>query len=84
MKPLAAKELRKAPTATLFAAMHMPYTEALLKSIPKLDEPSHTKLEIIVGRPPDLVNTPAGCKFAPRCPSAQPKCVEEEPPPGEA
>ncbi|MEY2571730.1 MAG: peptide/nickel transport system ATP-binding protein [Acidimicrobiaceae bacterium] len=72
--------VEKAPTATLFAAMHMPYTEALLKSIPKLDQPSHTKLEIISGRPPDLVNTPEGCKFAPRCPYAQPKCVAEEPP----
>ena len=46
----------------------------LLKSIPKLSQPSHTRLEAIVGRPPDLVNPPAGCKFAPRCPYAQPRC----------
>ncbi len=72
--------VEKAPTQTLFASMHMPYTEGLLKSIPKLDQRSHTKLEIIGGRPPDLVNPPVGCKFSPRCPYAQPKCAAEEPP----
>ena len=72
--------VEKAPTQTLFASMHMPYTEALLKSIPKLDQRSHTKLEIIGGRPPDLVSPPVGCKFSPRCPYAQAKCEAEEPP----
>ena len=48
--------------------MKMPYTEALLKSIPKLENASHTKLEIIGGRPPDLVNPPKGCRFAPALP----------------
>ena len=38
----------------------MPYTEALLHSIPKLAEPSHTRLAAIPGRPPDLVNPPDG------------------------
>ena len=37
-------------------------------------------LEIIPGRPPDLVNPPRGCSFAPRCKYAQDKCIEEEPP----
>ena len=60
--------------------MKMPYTEALLSSIPKLGEPSHTRLATIPGRPPDLVNPPAGCKFAPRCPYVQDRCLEEEPP----
>ena len=62
----------------------MPYTEALVRSIPKLDNPSHTVLEIIPGRPPDLVNPPRGCHFAPRCKYAQDKCLEEEPPLAEA
>ena len=57
-----------------------PYTEALVSSIPKLDNPSHTRLEIITGRPPDLVNPPAGCNFAPRCKYVQDKCRVEEPP----
>ena len=69
-----------APTRTLFAEMRMPYTEALLKSIPKLEHQSHTRLEAIGGRPPDLIHPPPGCKFAPRCPYAQDRCREEEPP----
>ncbi len=44
--------VEKAPTRTLFANVRMPYTEALLKSIPKLEEPSHTRLQIIGGPPP--------------------------------
>jgi len=60
--------------------MKMPYTEALLESIPQLGNPSHTKLRVIAGRPPDLVNPPSGCRFAPRCPYAQDKCREEQPP----
>ena len=72
--------VEKAPTRTLFANVRMPYTEALLKSIPKLEDASHTRLQIIGGRPPDLVNPPPGCRFAPRCPYAQPKCHAEQPP----
>jgi peptide/nickel transport system ATP-binding protein len=76
----AGRVVEKAPTRTLFAAMCHPYTEALLKSIPKLAQPSHTRLEAIAGRPPDLVNPAPGCPFAPRCPYAQPKCLTDEPP----
>ncbi|MEY2422898.1 MAG: peptide/nickel transport system ATP-binding protein [Acidimicrobiaceae bacterium] len=72
--------VERAPTRTLFAQMRMPYTEGLLKSIPKLEQPSHSRLQIIGGRPPDLVAPPPGCKFAPRCPYAQEKCHSEEPP----
>src|SRR5213593_4805722 len=56
-----------APTRTLFSEVRMPYTEALLKSIPKLEKPSHTRLDVIAGRPPDLINPPSGCKFSARC-----------------
>ena len=72
--------VERAPTRTLFSQMKMPYTEGLLKSIPKLEEPSHSRLQIIGGRPPDLVSPPPGCKFAPRCPYAQERCHAEEPP----
>ena len=58
----------------------MPYTKSLMRSIPKLDEPSHTRLATIPGRPPDLVNPPEGCNFAPRCAYALDKCRTEEPP----
>lgn len=76
----AGKIVEKAPTTKLFTEMRMPYTEALIKSIPKTDQPSHTRLTAIGGRPPDLVSPPKGCNFAPRCPYAQDKCHEEEPP----
>jgi peptide/nickel transport system ATP-binding protein len=72
--------VERAPTRTLFAQMRMPYTEGLLKSIPKLEQPSHSRMQIIGGRPPDLVSPPPGCKFAPRCPYAQEKCHVDEPP----
>jgi peptide/nickel transport system ATP-binding protein len=76
----AGRVVEKAPTAVLFRDMKMPYTEALLSSIPKLADASHTRLATIPGRPPDLVHPPTGCKFAPRCAYVQDKCMEEEPP----
>lgn len=69
-----------ADTKTLFAAPKMPYTEALLRSIPRMDQPTHTRLASIPGRPPDLVNPPKGCAFAPRCAYAQEQCENEQPP----
>jgi peptide/nickel transport system ATP-binding protein len=74
------KLVEYAPTRTLFADMKMPYTKSLMRSIPKLTDPSHTRLATIPGRPPDLVNPPQGCNFAPRCAYALPKCHVEEPP----
>ena len=72
--------VEQAPTHVLFSEMRMPYTEALLESIPKLDQPSHTVLRAIPGRPPDLINPPKGCRFSPRCPYVQDRCREEAPP----
>jgi oligopeptide/dipeptide ABC transporter ATP-binding protein len=76
----AGQVVEQAPTATLFARMKMPYTEALLRSIPKIAEPSHTRLAAIPGRPPDLVRLPAGCRFADRCAYVQDRCRVEQPP----
>ncbi len=76
----AGQVVEKAPTAVLFAEMKMPYTEALLRSIPKIAEPSHTRLAAIPGRPPDLVDPPVGCRFAARCAYVQDRCREEQPP----
>ena len=50
-----------------------------MRSIPKLKQASHTRLATIPGRPPDMVNPPLGCNFAPRCAYARPKCLVEEP-----
>jgi oligopeptide/dipeptide ABC transporter ATP-binding protein len=72
--------VERAPARTLLARPRMPYTTALISSIPKLDGPIHTRLNVIQGRPPDLVSPPRGCRFAPRCPKAQAKCTAEMPP----
>jgi peptide/nickel transport system ATP-binding protein len=76
----AGKVVERAPTRTLFAHTRMPYTEALLKAIPRIGDPPHTRLDAIGGRPPDLVDPGPGCRFRVRCRYAQPKCAVEEPP----
>ncbi len=55
-----------------------PYTEALLKSIPKL-ESSRAKLYTIPGTVPNLIDPPSGCRFHPRCPLAMEICSEKRP-----
>jgi len=56
-----------------------PYTEALLASVPKLEEDVE-KLYSIEGQPPTLHDLPPGCPFAPRCPYVMDRCREEYPP----
>lgn len=75
----AGKVVEMAPTQVLFSSMKMPYTEALFRSIPKLDDPSHTRLITIGGRPPNLISPPSGCRFSPRCPYATSICETVEP-----
>jgi len=69
-----------APTTSLFSDMKHPYTEALFKSIPRISDPGHTRLQAIPGRPPQLHNPEPGCAFAPRCHYAQQRCHRETPP----
>ncbi|MDP2284137.1 MAG: ABC transporter ATP-binding protein, partial [Pseudohongiella sp.] len=69
-----------APANTLFKSMQHPYTEALFNSIPRIKDASHTRLQAIPGRPPQLHNPAPGCAFAPRCPYAQQRCHRETPP----
>jgi len=76
----AGQVVERAPTATLFTDMKMPYTEALLAAVPRLDAPPHSRLAAIPGRPPDLVHPPAGCRFADRCAYVQDRCRSEQPP----
>ncbi len=76
----AGRIVERAPTAVLFSELRMPYTQALLSSIPRLDQPSHARLSTIPGRPPNLITPPPGCRFAPRCAFAQDRCRTEEPP----
>lgn len=68
------------PTETVFVTPASPYTEALRASTPKLEDPPHTPLRTISGRPPLMTAVPAGCRFATRCVYAQDVCLEKMPP----
>jgi peptide/nickel transport system ATP-binding protein len=75
----AGRIVEHAPTGHLFKAMRMPYTEALLTAIPKLDAPPHTPLPAISGRPPDPTRPFRGCAFAPRCDYRAERCGDQKP-----
>jgi peptide/nickel transport system ATP-binding protein len=72
--------VERGPAAQLFTTARMPYTHALLRSSPRLEDPSHTRLLAIAGRPPDLHDPPTGCRFNPRCDRAGERCRGEMPP----
>ena len=63
----AGRVVEQAPTQALFKKMRMPYTEALLAAIPKIDAKPHSVLPAISGRPPDPTRPLKGCSFSPRC-----------------
>ena len=56
-----------------------PYTLALLNSVPRLDASERVRLAAIQGLPPDLIDLPEGCSFAPRCKFAYDRCITETP-----
>ena len=72
--------VEQAPAGELFLSMRMPYTQALMNSIPLLENEPHTTLNSIDGQAPDLAKLPGGCSFAPRCSFAQKRCSLEQPP----
>ena len=74
----AGKVVEEAPVRTLFHAPRHPYTEGLLRSIPRLDE-RRESLPVIEGMVPNLLDLPSGCRFHPRCPRAERRCREEAP-----
>ena len=76
----AGRVVERAPTPALFKKMRMPYTEALLAAIPKIDAAPHTLLPAISGRPPDPTRPIKGCSFSPRCRYAAGPCHAEKPP----
>jgi peptide/nickel transport system ATP-binding protein len=75
----AGRVVERAPTGRLFKAMRMPYTEALIAAIPKLEAPPHTPLKAISGLPPDPTRPSPGCAFAPRCTYANGRCRQSSP-----
>ncbi|HLI23865.1 MAG TPA: ABC transporter ATP-binding protein [Acidimicrobiales bacterium] len=78
----AGRKVEMAETLELFNNMRHPYTEALLASIPQLDQDKSQVLYSIPGLPPDLTNPPKACRFAPRCAFATDRCRTEDPPLG--
>ena len=76
----AGRIVESAATEEIFGAMRHPYTQALLGSIPRLDQDNREALVSIRGLPPDLTAPPQGCRFAARCPYATDQCRAEEPP----
>jgi peptide/nickel transport system ATP-binding protein len=67
------------PVRSVFKGPLHPYTQGLLASIPRMDDPNK-KLESIPGSVPNLIYPPTGCRFHPRCPQAMPICKEVRPP----
>jgi oligopeptide/dipeptide ABC transporter ATP-binding protein len=64
---------------TLYYAPRHPYTQGLLRSVPRLDRPRSEPLEPIAGNPADPFARITGCRFHPRCPHAQPVCTTTVP-----
>ncbi|HYX00861.1 MAG TPA: ABC transporter ATP-binding protein [Reyranella sp.] len=56
-----------------------PYTMALLRSVPRLDQPRRSRLDPVEGQPPDLTKLDGGCSFRPRCRYAVDHCRLERP-----
>jgi peptide/nickel transport system ATP-binding protein len=77
----AGKVVEEAPVAELFANPRHPYTQGLIRSIPRIDLAAVKKmrLETISGVVPKLIAPPEGCRFAPRCKYARPACTEATP-----
>ncbi|MCY0881228.1 MAG: ABC transporter ATP-binding protein [Firmicutes bacterium] len=75
----AGRVVEESTTAELFEQPLHPYTQGLLDSIPRLDQPVSERLHVIDGSVPNLTNLPQGCAFAPRCPKAMDICRQQRP-----
>jgi oligopeptide/dipeptide ABC transporter ATP-binding protein len=71
--------VESAPVKQIYESPAHPYTVGLLHSIPRRNDQRGIKLNPIAGQPPDLLNPPAGCPYAPRCPKVQSRCRKERP-----
>ena len=76
----AGKIVEKASNDEIFKDAKHPYTEGLIKSVPRLDIASRQKLFSIDGQPPNVIDLPECCPFHPRCDKAMDKCRNSYPP----
>jgi peptide/nickel transport system ATP-binding protein len=74
----AGEVVEEGPTEQVLADPRHPYTWALMNAVPRLDAEGG-RLSAIEGMPPNPLDQPAGCRFAPRCPFRQPVCDEHPP-----
>jgi peptide/nickel transport system ATP-binding protein len=76
----AGRVVEEAPAERLFERPLHPYTQGLIRSIPRVDRTTErrSRLEAIPGVVPSLIDPPSGCRFAPRCPFARPACAAQE------
>jgi len=74
------RKVEDAPTERILRNPRHPYTQALLRCVPSLHGAVPQSLPEIPGSVPGLAELGAGCPFAPRCPSAMPRCAAEMPP----
>ena len=74
------KVLETGSATEIFTAACQPYTQGLLRSIPRVEQRRGGPLTPIPGSPPDMLHPPRGCPFMPRCPLAVDRCVTEMPP----
>ena len=63
----AGKPVESASKTDLFKSPLHPYTQGLMNSVPRLDQPRKERLEAIPGQPASLLNLPSGCSFSNRC-----------------
>lgn len=75
----AGRSVEQGVTEDIFYDQKMPYTWALLRSLPRLDTAGDTRLLPIRGQPPSLIHLPKGCNFSPRCPLVREECLEVDP-----
>ncbi len=77
----AGRVVEEATVEELFANPRHPYTQGLIRSIPRLDlaRTEKVRLEAIPGTVPSLLHPPAGCRFAARCKFAKAECTQAQP-----
>ena len=76
----AGRIVESGPADAIYHDPRHPYTIALLKSVPRLDQPRRARLDPVEGQPPDLTRLDGGCAFRPRCRFAVEQCARSIPP----